>query len=262
MQSIERITAAEAEGLVGLLFDLDDTVLDHGALTEPAYSALFRLREAGLFRIAVTGRPASWGELLIRQWPIDAIVTENGAIAHVLEAGRVTVRDRVPPAERARRRARVHEIVAILSKRFADLEPADDVGGRISDFTFDIGEHRRVPRETVERAIDAIRSLGARSFASSVHLHVTLDADDKATGTLRLLRERFGEEPTRARARFAFIGDSENDAACFGAFRTTIGVANFRGRPTLTPRFVTRGERGAGFAEAVRILCERRTGQR
>ena len=33
--------------LRGLLFDLDDTLLDHSQLSEAAYSALFRLREAG-----------------------------------------------------------------------------------------------------------------------------------------------------------------------------------------------------------------------
>ena len=45
---------------------------------------------------------------------------------------------------------------------------------------------------------------------------------------------------------FAYIGDSENDSACFAAFRVTIGVANFKGRPTVPPRYVTQHAMGAG----------------
>ena len=258
MRALESIPEAEVRRLSGLLFDLDDTLLDHGALTEVAYGSLFRLREAGLSLVAVTGRPSGWGEVLARQWPIDAIVTENGAIALYREGKSVVRADCVTSEERARRRARMLDIVAALRRELPELEPADDVAQRATDFTFDIGEQRSVDRAIVERAIASIRARGARAFASSVHLHVTLEGDDKASGTIRLLRSRFGEEPTRARLRWAFIGDSENDAACFAAFRTTIGVANLSGRPSLMPRYVTRAERGAGFAEAARILCERR----
>ena len=44
MRPISELPRAEAEGLDGLLFDLDDTVLDRGQLSEAAYAALFRLR--------------------------------------------------------------------------------------------------------------------------------------------------------------------------------------------------------------------------
>src|SRR5471030_636438 len=72
--------------LRGLLFDLDDTLLDHSQLSEAAYSALFRLREAGFESYAVTGRPAGWAAVIARQWPIDGAVAENGALAFVADA--------------------------------------------------------------------------------------------------------------------------------------------------------------------------------
>ena len=93
---------------------------------------------------------------------------------------------------------------------------------------------------------------------SSVHLHVTFDSLDKASGATRFMQARFGWDSTECLSRAAFIGDSENDEACFSAFRTTIGVRNLRGRLTIAPRFMTRGERGAGFAEAARVLVTRR----
>jgi hypothetical protein len=150
--------------------------------------------------------------------------------------------------------------VRTLRDRFPELRPSDDVTARRSDFTFDIGEHERVPRERVVAVRAAAHSLGARTTASSVHLHVTLDGFDKASGAVRFLGARFGWDPTESRARSAFIGDSENDAACFGAFRTTIAVANFSARLTMPPRFVTRAARGNGFAEAAAALIARKSG--
>ena len=261
MRPIADLDAEEARGLAGLLFDLDDTLLDHGKLGESAYSALFRLCESGLSLVAVTGRPAGWGEVLARQWPIRAAVTENGAIAlRRTEEGGIEVLDRVSAEERERRARGVRAIAEQLMSEIPELDLADDVRARISDLTFDIGERRQIDRATVARATAFARNRGAHVVTSSVHLHVSLDGDDKASGAVHCLSRWLGEEPTRALSRWAFIGDSENDAACFAAFRTTIGVANLRGRMSVPPRYATRGERGAGFAEAARVLCNLRRG--
>lgn len=258
MQPIEKLSADEAAFLKVLLFDLDDTLLDHGELTLPAYAALFALREAGLRLVAVTGRPRGWGEVMVRQWPIDGAVTENGAIACAREGRRVTVLD--PAGEdRARRSARLADTVRTIREHFPELRSTDDAHARLSDATFDIGELTRVPPETVRAVEDLARGLGARTIVSSVHLHVTFDGLDKASGAVRFLSRQLGMDPTAARSRAAFIGDSENDEACFSAFRTTVAVANVRGRFTVAPRYVTRGERGAGFAEAASVLARRRT---
>jgi HAD superfamily hydrolase (TIGR01484 family) len=260
--------ADQARRLVGVVFDLDDTLLDHGALTEAAYSALHRLREAGLRLVACTGRPAGWGEVIARHWPLDAAVTENGALSFAVEhappgGGRRQVVS-LDPLGRAARRARREELLALASEieaAFPETALADDNDARRADVTLDIGEHRRVPADEV-RAIRAFAAgRGVRTFSSSIHVHLTPEPDDKATGTLRVLTSRFGEDATAALSRWAFVGDSGNDAAAFAAFRTTFGVANVRGHlPTLTvpPRFVARAERGAGFAEiAARLVALR-----
>jgi len=94
MRPIATLLADEALRLSGLLFDLDDTLLDHGRLPETAYASLFRLRETGLELMCVTDRPAGWGEVLVRQWPIAAAVTENGAFAMVRPPGHHAERNR------------------------------------------------------------------------------------------------------------------------------------------------------------------------
>lgn len=257
MRPIADLTPAEAAKLRALLFDLDDTFLDGTRLNEAAFHALTLLRDAGLALLAVTGRPSGWGEVIARQWPVTAAVTENGAIA----CGRGTARFEVydfAASERLARREALGRLVSRLRSEFPDLTPTDDVNLRVSDFTFDVGEHECVPRERVAEVRRRAHALGARTVVSSVHLHVTLDGLDKASGTALLLRRKLGMDPTESRFRAAFIGDSENDAACFAAFHTTIGVSNVSGRPTVRPRFVTASPRGAGFAEAAAVLLQRR----
>jgi HAD superfamily hydrolase (TIGR01484 family) len=254
MLPITRISRDEARRLEGLLFDLDDTLLDHGKLTETAYSALFRLREAGLSLYVVTGRPSPWAHLLTRIAPIDGGVAENGAIAWTADG---KLLDPAAGEQRNLRRSRTLDVVDAVRRTFPDLEPADDAYERLTDFTFDIGERRRVGPERVAAVTAFARERGANVHTSSVHLHVTFDALDKASGAIRMLRAVSAGgvvDPTAVRDRYAFIGDSENDAACFAAFPISIGVANLRGRPTVSPRFRTSAPRGAGFAEAARVI--------
>ena len=257
MQPLEKLGRDDARSLRGLLFDLDDTLLDHGRLSEAAYSALFRMREAGLELYIVTGRPAGWVRLLARLFPVDGAVGENGGV--LLGAGGRSL-ETLPPAERAARNARLAELVAAIGERFPGLEPPDDVSDRATDYTFDVGEKRKVAREVVNEVTLFARERGATVHVSSVHLHVGYDAVDKASGAVRMLRELTGIDPTSALSRYAFVGDSENDAACFAAFRTSVGVANLSGRPSLRPRFITREPRGQGFAELARTLTALRAG--
>jgi hydroxymethylpyrimidine pyrophosphatase-like HAD family hydrolase len=94
-----------------------------------------------------------------------------------------------------------------------------------------------------------------------VHLHATFDVSDKASGALRFCERELGFDTTAARTRFAFVGDSGNDAACFGAFRTTFGVSNVREslrHLTLAPRYVADGAMGLGFAEIASAVLGRR----
>lgn len=258
MRPLTQLPREEALRLDGLFFDLDDTFLDHGKLTEASYSSLFRLQEAGLRLIALTGRPAAWAELAARLWPVEAAIGENGALAYVYSKAGVERVDPVSPPERSRRLAALADLVRETRSAVPELVPADDVAGRISDYTFDIGEHQRPNEDSIARAIAIAERHGARTARSSVHLHFTFDRVDKATGALAYLASR-GLDTTRALGRFAFIGDSENDASCFAGFRTTFGVANLRGSFSLLPRYQSRAEAGRGFVEVAETLVALRS---
>jgi HAD superfamily hydrolase (TIGR01484 family) len=255
------IAAEEARRLKGVLFDLDDTVLTHGRLTRSAYDALWRLHDAGLALVAVTGRPSGWGEVIARQWPVVGCVTENGAIHLVREGGGVARRDGCTAEVRAARRASLQGLVARVARAVPEASLTDDNDLRRSDVTWDVGERVRLPAERVRAVVLEIERAGARWTQSSVHLHATFDPDDKASGVLRFCDRELGEPPSAAPHRFAFVGDSGNDAPCFAAFRTTFGVANVRAsvpRLSVPPRYVAQAAMGEGFAEIAAVLLAKR----
>ena len=264
---LAELSKDEAKRITGLVFDLDDTLLDHGSLAEDAYSALFRLREAGLRLVACTGRPAGWSEVLVRQWPIDVALAENGAVALIKEpqptqAARIV---RVFPDDLARvRRDELMQLAHELIARHPAAALADDNAARWTDVAIDIGEHRQVAADAVAAMHAEARARGVVTFASSVHMHLSFETCDKASGTFRLFEERFGESRAVARYAYAFVGDSGNDASAFSAFATTFGVSNVAKYLAMLPdppKFVTTAPMGKGFAElAARLVALRGTG--
>jgi hydroxymethylpyrimidine pyrophosphatase-like HAD family hydrolase len=80
MKPISGMSPAEAAGLRYILLDIDDTITRGGKLPAASYTALWKLKEAGLRVIPVTGRPAGWCDLIAREWPVDGVVGENGAL--------------------------------------------------------------------------------------------------------------------------------------------------------------------------------------
>jgi hydroxymethylpyrimidine pyrophosphatase-like HAD family hydrolase len=264
VRPLEALVAAEATRLVGVIFDLDDTLLDHGALSEEAYGSLFLLRRAGLRLLACTGRPAGWGEVIQRMWPLDATVVENGALAWVPgSGGQLEAIGRTTLAACRARRAQLEGLAAELVARFPDAALADDNGARVTDVTLDIGEHRHVGAAEVAAMRAIAHARGVRTFQSSVHVHLTYETDDKASGLVALLARRFGDDPTTARLRYAYVGDSANDGVAFAAFATTFGVANVRrhlAQISVPPRYVAAEPMGRGFSAIARRLAHLRLG--
>jgi hydroxymethylpyrimidine pyrophosphatase-like HAD family hydrolase len=252
LRPIQEIDPAECRALVGVVFDVDDTLTRGGTLEEAAYSALFRLREAGLYLVAVTGRPLGFAELMARMWPIDLAVGENGAGYLRLTAAGLEAGYYAEPEERERHAA----LLAAIRQQLAAAAPwavlADDQWARRYDLAYDVGERLR----------GLIEAAGARCLISSVHAHALLGDYDKASGVERACAQALGLQLSAAeRARWLFVGDSGNDAAAFGYFPLSAGVANVRehlARLPVLPRYVSSADRGRGFAEIAEVVTGRR----
>lgn len=251
MQPLSSLSQEKIQNIKAILFDLDDTFLTHGQITHEAYHALCALAEAGYALFVVTGRPAGWAEVLAYQWPIHGVVAENGGVVLWKENARIhrVIASKLSAYEI---RQQLNQWVICLQHEFPNLPLVDDSYLRLTDCTFDIGENWTAPQSMIACAQQKIAQLGAHSFTSSIHLHLSCLGDTKISGALRLLSLREGFDAAEARVRSVFIGDSLNDASCFSFFNTTVGVANvqpYLKGLSVSPKYITQHRYGAGFHE-------------
>ncbi len=87
MEPFSAIQPQRAGKIRYVLCDIDDTITTDGKLPVESYAALWRLHDAGYGVIPVTGRPAGWCDLIVRQWPVTAVVGENGAFVYYFREG-------------------------------------------------------------------------------------------------------------------------------------------------------------------------------
>ena len=247
-----------------VLADIDDTLTTHGRLHAVAYTALERLREAGLLVIPVTGRPAGWCDHIARMWPVDAVVGENGAFwfRHDAKAGRLAKRYVIGEAERARRAGRMDAIAARILAEVPGSGIASDQPYREADLAIDFCEDvPRLGRDAVARIVSIMESEGLTAKVSSIHVNGWFGGYDKFSTTRLALAEDFGIDVEREKDRLVFAGDSPNDAPMFAFFPNAVGVANVREMADLMaslPRYVTPSAGSAGFAELAQALLDAR----
>lgn len=262
MLPIMNLTQDEARRVRYVLTDIDDTLTNNGKLPAEAYSALWRLHDAGIGVIPVTGRSCGWCDLIAREWPAAAVVGENGAVVYYLDDGgflRVFTHPSVAdPA--------VHDrLLAVRDACLREVEGcrvAKDQFSRVYDLAIDFAEEEpRLPLSEAERIRAVCERMGARAKVSSIHVNAWFGDYDKLSMAELFLKTVLREDDPRGTC--LFFGDSPNDEPMFAHFPLTCGVANvkrFADRLTHLPRYVTGLEGGFGFAEAVDLLLQKRAG--
>ena len=116
-----------------------------------------------------------------------------------------------------------------------------------------------MPQAAIDECVALMREAGMNATVSSIHINGWYGAHDKLEGARWIVRQLFGRELDAELDRWVYVGDSTNDQAMFQRFPHSVGVANIaRFVPQLKhlPRYVTQGERGAGFAEVARRLLD------
>jgi HAD superfamily hydrolase (TIGR01484 family) len=254
---------AAAHPVVGVFTDIDDTLTTEGVITPDALQALADLRQAGIHVIPVTGRPVGWSEPFALAWPVDAIVAENGAVALVRAAGGLRKIYQQEEPSRAANFARMQRV----ARRIVDTVPgavlSQDSPGRETDIAIDHSEFVHLPPERIEQVVRLMQAEGMNATVSSIHINGWYGDHDKLSGARWIVRELFGRELDPEIAHWVYVGDSTNDMLMFERFPYSVGVANirrFETQLTHPPRFITQGERGAGFAEvaqAILVGCDR-----
>lgn len=251
-------------GVHGVLTDIDDTLTTDGAITPDALSALHRLREAGLPVFAITGRPAGWSEAFALQWPIDAIVAENGAVALSRDAqGRLQKEYLQDEPTRQANYARLQALLQHIETVMPQAKRATDSAGRETDIAIDHSEFVHLDAHDIAQVVKLMGEGGLHATVSSIHINGWIGQHDKLEGARWIVRQRLGRAIDDELERWVYVGDSTNDARMFGHFPHSVGVANVaRFVPQLShlPCYVTPSERGAGFTEVVDALFAARNG--
>lgn len=248
----------------GVLTDIDDTLTTDGAITPAALHALQALRDAGLSVVAITGRPMGWSEPFARDWPIDAIVAENGAVALFRQEGRLCVEYAQDQGTRQRNAVRLRQAADRVLQEVPGTTLARDSGGRVTDIAVDHAEFARLSPSQVAEVVRVMRAEGMHATVSSIHVNGWFGEHDKLSGARWIVRRLLDRRLDDEAARWVYVGDSTNDQAMFGHFPLSVGVANllqFADVLSVWPAYLTRGERGEGFAEVANALVAARSGQ-
>ena len=263
MQALTLWPHEARQPITGILTDIDDTLTTDGAITPDALQAMADLKAAGLHVIAITGRPVGWSEPFALAWPIDAIVAENGAVALVRNAaGGLDKLYQQDEPTRAANYARMQQVLAHIEATIPGAQRATDSAGRETDIAIDHSEFTQLSDAQIDKVVLAMRHEGMHATVSSIHVNGWYGEHNKLEGARWIVRQLWGRDLDAERDRWVYVGDSTNDALMFQAFAHSVGVANVaRFVPHLShlPRYVTQGERGAGFAELARTILDSRT---
>ena len=258
----------DKQRITGIFTDIDDTLTTDGAITPDALAALYELKAQGLSVIAITGRPVGWSEPFAVSWPIDAIVAENGAVLlqnthqNSLQPKQIGRKQLLKlyqqsDAVRAANYTCMQQVGQRILREVPGTQLAQDSAGRETDMAIDHSEFTHLPPEKIARVVTIMQAEGMNATVSSIHINGWFGQHNKLTGARWAVRELFDRDLDAELDNWAFVGDSTNDQLMFETFPNSIGVANvrrFESQLTQLPRYITNGERGAGFAEVVKAV--------
>ncbi len=262
MRPILDLDTPTCKRLQGVFCDIDDTLTHEGRLVPAAFLALQHLQDAGLKVVPITGRPGGWVDQIARIWPVDGVVGENGGLWFYHHKGSLHRSYLQTETVRADNKHRLTELAGHILRMVPGCALASDQSYRDLDLAIDFCED--VPAlddAAINRIVALFEEAGCTAKVSSIHVNGWFGEFDKLTGCERFLKERYGTSLDTATEDWAYFGDSANDEPMFKAFPISVGVANVREflpRMTSHPSFVTQGEGGHGFAEAIaHILANR-----
>ena len=257
-------TGARA-GIVGVMTDIDDTLTRDGAIEPVALEALYALNAAGLPVVAITGRPHGWSLPFARDWPVAAIVAENGAVALLRDGAGVRTEFAQDAATRAANALRLQATAGRILREVPGATLARDSAGRLTDIAVDHSEFTTLAPDAIAHVVALMREEGMTATVSSIHVNGWYGTHSKWSGAQWMLRRLFGRELEAELARWVYVGDSTNDQVMFERFPASVGVANlmrFAAELAHWPTWITSGERGEGFAELAQALLQARAPER
>jgi HAD superfamily hydrolase (TIGR01484 family) len=247
-----------------LFTDIDDTLTTDGFLPGRAYASLWKLRDAGVKVVPVTGGPAGWCDLIARLWTVAGVIGESGAFYFVYNHEEKKMRRVFAQSEEVRRENR-EKRKGLLEKILTAAPGAAAAGDqiyRIADLAIDIRQDvPPLPPEEVEKIYAVVRAAGAVCATSSIHVNCWFGDYDKISCMKDFLLREAGRGLDEMQEKIFYIGDALNDEPAFREIRHSAGVANIR--PVLDsmkhpPRYICGKKSAEGFTETAEYILKMR----
>lgn len=208
--------------------DVDDTLTLNGELPVATLAALYRLREANIRVIPVTGACAGWCDQIARLWPVTAVIGENGAFCIEKNDTGLSYIDTQDEQKRKKHYQDIERVAAKVLSQNPFLGLAQDNVYRRYDLAIDYNQQcKGATEDAVKVALNLIHSEGLKATASSIHINIWKGEHDKKQGTLSWLQRHQPDWTLdKIKHNCAYIGDSPNDEVMFEFFDNTVAVAN------------------------------------
>ena len=268
MKDIKSITKDSVSSVTHVLTDIDDTLTREGLLEAQAFTAIWDLHNAGISVIPVTGRPAGWCDCIVRQWPVEGIVGENGAFIFYRDEGKI--KELINPEnpkgkeqlrntnEKKKDDTSFDEVWQAVKKEVPAARIARDQFSRMFDLAIDFREDEpKLSFSTAEKIKKICNTHGAEAKISSIHVNTWFGTYDKLSMVRYYFDHRHGWKDEEIQKRIFYCGDSPNDEPMFAFFPKSCGVANietFLTTMVSLPIYKTNLIGGSGFAEFTKRL--------
>ena len=255
MIPIINLDKSKIQNLKYILCDIDDTITTGGKLTAESYIAMWELYKNGFSVIPVTGRPAGWCDMIIREWPVKAVVGENGAFVYYNQNSHIKTLTH-PSVAGPDIREKLEKVKQACLEGVKGCRVARDQFARIYDLAIDFNEDPPyLGLEAAEKIKDICVSLGAEAKISSIHVNTWFGNYNKLEMSKMFFDTILNEKDIKDKC--IFFGDSPNDEPMFGYFPLSCAVANilpFVDSLKHLPSYVTKNKGADGFAEAVKHI--------
>jgi HAD superfamily hydrolase (TIGR01484 family) len=232
--------------------DVDDTLTHNGRLPWETFNALHKLQKAGVMVVPVTGACGGWCDCMIRTWPIEAVIGENGAFIMSIKDNALQCKFMQDEQIRNSNKKTFDSLISQIGKELPEARLTGDCRYRLTDIAYDIGQDCRLNEGNIMKILALCHERGLHAKASSIHINIWQGEYSKyATADFFVQEQQIDKNMT------IFIGDSTNDESMFTGWPTTVGVANiepFLPKLAVKPTYITKKPGGFGFAEMAAVI--------
>ncbi len=264
MRHITEIPKIELQKIKFLLTDVDDTITTEGKLHSQTLKVLWSLHESGITIIPVTGGSAGWADTYIRQWPIDAVITESGALAYYTEVDQRRGTFYHPSIEKEGYTLKAERLVNRVLQEVPGSKLSSDQFCRVFDIAFD--HHSEPPyleKEKIDSIIKICEEEGASYGVSSIHVNCWFGTYDKLDMVKLFMESYYHISLEELRNCGVYCGDSSNDIPLFQTFPLSVGVGDLFSADwdeNDLPSYGSHEIGGKGFCEFAELLISAKRG--